>query len=442
MVFSLALASVIMSSPIPTSQSSVGNTAPVKLKGWPLLDDLSKRTLKFFIERSHPVTGFTKDRSRNFTEKDSEDHVVASIASVGFALSAYGIAAERGWMPRSEAIKVSRKTLHSMMTLAPQHHGWFYHWINWETGKREWKSEVSTIDSAIFWCGMILNAEALRDPEITKMSDKIMSNIDWSYMRTNGGTKPSKQTITMGWHDESTFIPAEWDELSENAMIYLLMLGYDKNTPASTWTSFKRKEAKAYGKTCITGGPLFLHQMSQIFFDFKNKRDSLGIDYWANSRVVTLLQRQYGAENPKKFKGYSDQIWGLSACDIPSGYGAQGFPGWGDDNGTVAPPAAIASMMFTPKESLQAAEAYASQYPQAYGRYGLSGGINPGKDWFSPDVIGIDIGQMMLGIENARDGLPNKLFMRNAAIRRGMDRAGFKVTREGKLEDRNVYASK
>jgi hypothetical protein len=181
--------------------------------------------------------------------------------------------------------------------------------------------------------------------------------------------------------------------------------------------------------------------MSQIFFDFKNKRDVLGIDYWANSRVVTLLQRRYGKENPKRFKGYSDTLWGLSACDIPTGYGAQGFPGWGDDNGTLAPPAAIASVMFTPTESIQAAESFLKTYPKCYGRYGFAGGINATKDWIAPYAIGIDIGQMMLGIENARDGLPNRLFMQHPLVKRGMERAGFKVTQEGPTEARKVKLS-
>jgi hypothetical protein len=399
-------------------------------KGWPLVDDASKRAFRYFVERSHPVTGFTKDRSRNFFPTDSDDHFVASIAAVGFALSAYGIGAERGWMPRKEAIAVSRKTLKSMLEVAPKHRGWYYHWLHWETGKREWNSEVSTIDSAIFWCGMILNERALRDPEITRMTNQILGAIDWKYMLTNGGAKPNKLTVTMGWRDEEGFLQHDWDVYSENAMIYLLMLGGDSTVPADAWKAFQRKRVEAYGKKCLTGGPLFLHQMSQIFFDFKNKRDVLGIDYWENSRVVTQLQREYGKVNPNKFKGYSNKLWGLSACDIPGGYGAQGFPGWGDDNGTLAPPAAIASVMFTRAESIEAAEEFLRVYPNSYGRYGFAGGINASKDWIAPDVIGIDLGQMMLGIENARDGLPNRLFMQHPLIQRGMKRAGFRVTQE------------
>jgi hypothetical protein len=288
---------------------------------------------------------------------------------------------------------------------------------------------------------MILNERALKDPEITKMTDKILKAIDWKYMQTNGGEKPEKKIFTMGYRD-GHFLDSDWGEYSENAMIYLLALGSNANFPDNLWESFERKKVTAYGKTGYSGGPLFMHQMSHIFFDFKGKRDRLGIDYWANSRLMTLLQRQYATENPQHNKGYSKDIWGFSACDVPSGYGAQGFPGGylGDnfDNGTLAAPAALASMMFTPKESIASAEEFYNQYRSAYGKYGFSSGINPNENWHSQDMIGIDQGQMMLGIENARDGWPNRIFMSHPMIQKGMKKAGFRQTNEGPIESRPV----
>jgi hypothetical protein len=405
-------------------------------KGWPLLNDISKRTFNYFVERSHPVTGFTKDRSRNFQEKDTDDHVVASIAAIGFALSAYAVGEHRGWMSRSEAIKVSRKTLKHMIEVAPKHRGWFYHWLNWETGKKEWDSELSTIDSAIFWCGMITNERALKDPEITRMSNQILKAVDWKFMLTNGGSKPNKKTLTMGWRPNQGFLTAEWNGYFESAMLYLLMLGSDESIPADTWKGFERKHFKGYGQEVLTGGPLFLHQMSHIFFDFKGKRDMMGYDYWVSSRNNTLAQIEYAKQNPKKYKGYGGGIWGLSACDIPDGYGAQGIFGDWADNGTLAPPCAVASMMFTPKESLASAEAYVRLFPETYGKYSFVTGFNPSKGWVSKDMIGIDHGQMQLGIENARDGFPNKAFMSSPLVQRGMKRAGFRVTQEGPVEKR------
>ena len=425
-----------------TSIVALAALAPqnANLRGWKLLDDNSRRAFNYFVERSDPVTGYTKDRSANFAVEDNPEHVVASIAAIGFALSAYAVGEHRGWITRSQAIKLSRNTIKHMLEDAPKSHGWYYHWLNWKTGKIEWNSEVSTIDSAILWSGMMLNERALKDPEITKMTNKIFAGIDWKYMLTNDGEKPKKQLFTMGYRG-GKFLDSDWAELSENAMITLLALGAAPSLPSSLWTSINRKEVTAYGKTGFSGGPLFMHQMSQIFFDFKGKRDSLGIDYWANSRLMTLLQRQYAIENPKHNKGYSKDIWGFSACDIPSGYGAQGFPaGYLNeefDNGTLAAPATLCSMMFTPKESMAAANAFYKQYRDAYGRYGFSSGINPNENWHSKDMIGIDQGQMMLGIENARDGWPNKVFMSHPIAQRGMKRAGFKLTIEGPVENRN-----
>lgn len=411
------------------------------LSGWKLLDDNSRRAFDYFIEATHPQTGFTKDRSSNFTPTDSGDHYVASIAAIGFALSAYAVGDHRGWILHDEAVRRARNTVKNMLEVAPKSHGWYYHWLNWQTGKIEWNSEVSTIDSAILFCGMILCEQALKDPELTRLTNKVLGAIDWKYMLNNGGAKPNKKTFTMGYR-EGNFLDAEWAEYSENAMIYLLALGSDSSLPDSLWESFERKKVTEYGKTGLSGGPLFMHQMSQIFFDFKGKRDRLGIDYWANSRLMTLLQIEYATKNPKKFKGYSKDIWGFSACDVPDGYGAQGFPGGylGDnfDNGTLAAPATLASMMFTPKESMAAAEAFYNQYRNAYGRYGFASGINPSRNWHSPDMIGIDQGQMMLGIENARDGWPNKTFMGHPIVQKGMMRAGFKETKEGPVESRPV----
>ena len=416
-------------------------TSAPDLSGWKLLDDASHRAFNFFVERSDPVTGFTKDRSANFSEQDNPEHVVASIASVGFALSAYSVGAHRGWMTREVAIRKARNTVRHVIDLAPKSHGWYFHWLNWKTGKREWNSEVSTIDSSIFWCGLILCERALHDPELTRLTNKILGSIEWKYFLTNGGEKPNKLTFSMGYRD--TFLNSEWGEYSENAMIYLLALGSDPTVPSKTWESFERKKVTEYGKTGLSGGPLFMHQMSPVFFDFKGKRDRLGIDYWANSRLMTLLQKEYFTKNPNHFKSYGKDIWGLSACDVPDGYGAQGFPpGYLHnefDNGTLAPPCALASAMFTPKESTAAAEAFYNQYRSAYGRYGFSSGINPSKDWHSKDMIGIDQGQMLLGIENARDGWPNKTFMSHPIAQLGMKRAGFRVTNEGPVESRSVF---
>ena len=418
---------------------SFSRSSHQELNGWKLLDDASHRAFNYFVEQSNPKTGLTKDRSTNFGEHD--DRVVASIAATGFALSAYSVGVHRGWMLRDEAVKRAIKTVQHILDLVPRDHGWLCHWVNWESGKREWKSEISTIDSAIFWSGLLLAERGLQDPELTRLTNLVLAEIDWKYFLTNGGSVPTKLTFSMGFRDK--FLDSEWSQYSENAMLSLLALGTDPGVPSKTWESLERKRVTEFGKTGISGGPLFMHQLSHVFFDFSGKRDRLGIDYWANSRLMTLLQREYCSANPSHRRGYSPDIWGLSACDIPNGYGAQGFPagylGSNFENGTLAAPAALASMMFAAKESMAAAEAFYGQFRSAYGRYGFSSGINPGTDWHSQDVIGIDQGQMMLGIENARDGWPNKVFMSHPIAALGMKRAGFRVTNEGLLESRKVF---
>ena len=419
------------------------------LKGWALLDDASKRAVRYFVERSNPETGFTKDRSRNFTAEDSSDHTVASVAAIGYALAAYGIAARRGWMTHAEAVARTQRTVHSLLTLAPKHEGWYYHWLDWKSGERQWKSEVSTIDSGILFSGLIIAEEALKDDEITRETEQILKAVNWTYFLTDDGAKPDSLTICMGWHPEDGFIPARWSGYFEHMMLLVLGLGSDPKMPAAAWAAVDRPVLHDYGYSFFGGGPLFIHEMSHVLIDFKGKRDSLGNDYWVSSRNITLMQRAYCEANPKHFAGYDINTWGLSACDVPPspeeaahdtsgnahGYGVQAVPN-GNDNGTLAPPAALASVLFTPAESIAAAENFMATYPKAYGRYGFSSGINPSRNWIGPDVIGIDQGQMMLAIEAARDGLPQRLFMGHPAISRGLERIGLHKTNEGLLSSR------
>lgn len=421
------------------------------LKGWALLDDASKRALRYFIERSNPVTGFTKDRSTNFTDEDNPDHTVASIASVGYALAAYGIGEKRGWITREDALKRTKRTIHAMLTVAPKHEGWFYHWLDWRTGERQWKSEVSTIDSAIMFSGLIIAEEALKDLEVTADTQRILAAINWNYFLTDNGAKPSSRTISMGWHPEDGFINARWTGYFEHMMLLVLGLGLDKQMPDGVWDAEERPVLTEMGYSFFGGGPLFIHQMSHCLIDFKGKRDRLGNDYWVSSRNITMYQRAYCAANPKHFNNYDINTWGLSACDTPPSkeaaardgadahdYGVQAVPN-GNDNGTLAAPSALASVLFTPKESLAAADSFMKKFPKAYGRYGFSSGIDVNTGWIGPDVIGIDQGQMLLCIEAARDGLPQKLFMGYPAVKRGLARIGLHKTEEGPLEKRPLH---
>lgn len=415
-----------------------GTGAPTTASDWKILDDLSQRAVRFFCENSNPVTGLTKDRAANLKPFDTYD--VASIASTGYALSAYAIADKRGWLDHQEALARVRKTLHTFDGGVESVHGWFYHFLDWNTGKRDWNCELSSVDSSILFAGMLVAKQAFHDPEVTRLTDKIMAKVDWKWMLTSGGKEPDSLAFCHGWSPEKGFLPYHWSNYSEQSMLYFQAYGAYPGMPRASWASIKRPLAEYGGHRMLSGGELFMHQMSHGYFDFAGRRDKLGIDYWVSSREMTLANRQYAIDNPKHKKGYGENVWGFSSSDTPTGYG--GNTPWNKDDGTFVPTGEIASLPFTPEESLAAARELTKNFQSSYGRYGYSNGINPDKDWTDPDVIGIDLGMMLLMIENYRDGLVWKLSMADPINAKGFAAAGFKKTEEGPLNDRVLQITK
>lgn len=404
-------------------------------KGEPLLDELEHRAVRFFWEQSHPETGLTKDRATNFAT--SEDRPVASIASVGFALTAYSIGVKRGWLSRAEARSRTLLTLKTINTVLPNEHGWCYHFIDWKTGARMWNCEASTIDTSIMLAGMLVAQQFWHEKAIDTLVNAFVKRLDWEWMMTDGGKKPNERTICMGFRPEEGFLNARWQAFDECKMLYVQGYGLS-DISTEGWSRITRESVNYKGLDLIRGGPLFMHQMSESFYNFKDLRDPLGYNYWVETKNATLANRQYCIDNPKGFKMYGPGFWGLSACDYPDGYNAFGAPGWINDDGTITPTSAVASMPFTPKESLEAAERLAVDCPKSVGRYGFSNGINPTRSWTGPDVIGIDLGMMMCGIENYRTGFVNQMSHSHPAIKRGFDRVGFKSSKgdAGKLLDK------
>ena len=405
----------------------------------PLLDDVSQRAVKFFWEQSNPDTGLAKDRAANFSDKD--DHTVASVAATGFAMSAYAIGAHRGWIPRQKALDRAVMTMEFLNTKGQKEHGWFYHFIDWRDGSRVWKTEASSVDTGLLIAGCLIAQAEFKDAKFDGEVKKMLAAIDWNWMLTDDNAMPNSATLCMGWKPETGFIKDRWGEQWEENFLFVLALGAYPQMPNSAWKVIKRPIITFHDFTLINGGPIFLHQMSQGFIDFAGKRDSLGIDYWVEGRNACLADRQYCIDNPKKFKGYGPNIWGLNAGDSPNGYVGNGAPGFGSDDGTVSPTGAMASAMYIPDEAAAAAAAMKEGFPNSYGRYGFSNGICPAQNWVGPDVIGIDLGMVMLSIENARDGLPHKLSMGNPIIKVGMQRAGFHKTEEGPLTSRPLQVT-
>lgn len=391
-----------------------------------LLDDLQRRAVSYFWKESHPKTGFTKDRASNFKE---DDFNVASCAATGFALASYPIGVERNWLSRKDALARTKLTLKSLLTVHARHKGFFYHFVNWETGKREWNSELSSIDTAILIAGVIVAREYWQDPEVASLADRIINGPDWKWMMTDGGAKPNEVFVSMGWIPEKGFIEARWlrHAYSEESMLYIFAYGSRPELTTAGWDRGRREIVRDYGLEYLTGGPLFIHQMSHGFIDFSEKRDRLGFNYWFSTQQNTLAQRAYAIRNPKGFKAYGENFWGLSASDSPDGYRAFGIPDMYEDNGTITPTCVAASMPFTPAESMACLENLKKNYPSAYGRYGFSNALNPTRNWVGPEVIGIDLGMMLVGVENYRTGLIHRLTGKNPTVKRGMERLGFRT---------------
>ncbi|CAN5371680.1 glucoamylase family protein [soil metagenome] len=398
----------------------------------PLIDDLQHRAVTFFWEQSDPTTGFTKDRAANDAAKPAPNEI-ASSASVGFALVAYSIGVERKWLDRKDALARTRTTLRHLVSDWPHEHGWLYHFVDWKTGARQWNCEASTIDTSICLAGVIAAERYWKDPEITRDAQAFIRRIDWKWALTDNGAKPDESHFSMGWTPEKGFIVSRWENFDECKMLYVQAYGLS-DVRTDGWDKIKRQPVVYKGFDMITGGPLFMHQMSEAFYNFRGMRDRQGYSYEIESRNAALGNRQYCIDNPKGFKGYGPDLWGLSACDFPGGYNAFGAPGWIQDDGTITPTSAVASIQFIPKEAMSFAEAMRRDHPEAWGRYGFPNGYNPNQKWVGPDVIGIDLGMMLLAIENHRTGLPMKLSAANPLIGKGMQRAGLRKASDANEE--------
>lgn len=389
-----------------------------------LLDQLERKAVSFFWEESNPKTGLTKDRAGNFKP---DSYQVASIASTGFALAAYPIGTERKWLNRQAAKRRTITTLKTILTKLDGTNGWYYHFVNWETGKREWKCELSSIDTSILLAGAIIANEYWKDPEVTKLFNSIMKRVDWGWFMADVDGKKPHEFFNMGWRPEAGYERATWAGYCELLMLYIQAYGFS-NVPTTGWDKMWRNSYTYGGYQYLEGGPLFMHQMTNGFYDMSNRRDRQGYSYWVSTRNATLSNRQYCIDNPKHFLGYGPAFWGLTSCDTPDGYrGPGGPPREGDDNGTIAPTCVLASLEYTPKESMEFALGFKKANPKAWGRYGWSNGFNLQRDWVDPDVLGIDLGMMLLGIENYRTGLPHKLSWSNPNVRLGYVRAGLKT---------------
>ena len=393
--------------------------APFSEQDDAFLNELERATFQYFATCAHPETGLVKDRNRT---SGGDGREVASIAATGFGLTALCIAAERGWLPQIDALERARTTLRFLRERMPQERGFFYHFVNWRTGEREWQCELSSIDTAILLCGVLTCRQYFRDDAIRQWAGEIYDRVDWAWMM-NGGA-----LLSHGWKPETGFLKSRWDTYCEHMMLYLLAIGAQKQAiPATAWDAWQRPQFVYAGLRYISPRePLFVHQFSHAWFDFRGRRDR-HTDYFENSVQATKAHRAFCATLRRKFPHFGEDVWGITASDSRRGYVAWGGPPeLGPLDGSLVPAAAGGSLPFLPAESLRCLRTLRARFgSQAWTRYGFADAFNPADGWVAPDVIGINAGITLLMAENARTAFVWKTFMKNPQVLSAMEKVGF-----------------
>ena len=387
------------------------------------LDDLERRGCLFFAEQANPHTGQVLDRVTWINSTGTLDpRRMASIAATGFGLSALCIADKRGYQPTAQVIEQVRRTLRYHCNTLPHEHGFFTHFNDIETGEPWRNSEISSIDTAILLCGVLTaRAHFHHDTEIVRLATAIYERVDFPWM-LNG-----EQTLSMGLR-KGAFLDSRWSHYCELMMLYLLALGSPTHPiDPACWDAWSRPPMRYAGFNYISAAdPLFVHQYSHAWFDFRNKRDKYA-DYFANSILATRAHQAFCVDLGKP---YSADYWGISASDSQHGYTIWGGPPALDHvDGSVVPYATAGSLPFLPSACLRVLHSLKDLYgKQAWGRYGFCDAFHPDARYYDPDVLGIDLGIGVLMAENLRSGFIWKTFAQNPEIAVAMRRAGFHKT--------------
>lgn len=419
------------------------------------LHQLQYRSFCYFWELANPENGLIPDRYPTPS--------FCSIAAVGFGLSSYIVGVERGWITRQQAASRVLLTLRFFYH-SPQnseainttgYQGFYYHFLDMKTGHRYANVELSTIDTTLLVAG-ILSCQTYFDQdnpienEIRDLADQIYRRINWQWCC------PRAPLVSMGWHPETGFIPSDWEGYNEAMILYLLALGSPTYPlPESTWQEWTKTYVwgEYYGQRHVQFSPLFGHQYSHIWCDFRYIQDDYmrqkNSTYFANSRAACYAQQAYCKANPQGWLGYSDMIWGLTASDGPAdvtaiyqgksvqfhSYFARGVSLIEEcDDGTIAPTAAGGSIPFAPEICIPALKAMHQQYgDKLWGEYGFYDAFNPSygqHGWVDHDYLGIDNGPIVLMIENHYTGLIWNIMQKNPYLQKGLQRAGFRVKEE------------
>lgn len=390
------------------------------------LDLVQRRAFDYFWHETDSATGLTRDRGRNFAS--SEEIEIASIAASGWTLSAYVIGAERGWVKREDALSRAKATLRTLADGPVRNvNGFFPHFVDVFTGKDQPGTEISTIDTVLFLAGMLTAMEYFGDSEVTALATRIYERIDWNWARDNDA-----HLVSMGVDAGGKFLPYKWGSaVDESPLVYLLGLGSPTHPlPDGCWDALSRQPGFFDGFEFMTIGgqqtPLFLYPA--LWYDFRGRKDKSGMDFHANAATALLAMREYCIQQAKPFPGcYGPELWGLGPADGPGDkYVVYGFPpGTPPMDGTVIPYVAGGAVPILPNHAIRTLRKIYDEGRRGWGKYGFPDSLNLGTKFFPRDVIGIDQGTILLGIENHRSGLIRRLFSNNSWIREATRRIGW-----------------
>jgi hypothetical protein len=412
-----------------------------------LLDRLQRGALTYLAQYSNPDNGLVADTSRRGSP--------SSIAVVGFALSCYPIAVERGWMTRGAAAAQTLQALRFFWN-SPQNDGpdatgfkgFYYHFLDMQSGRRVWRCELSLVDSSLLLAG-ILTAGSYFDGsgnevEIRALSDQLYQRVDWRWAQNE------QETVAQGWKPECGFLHYGWEGYNEATIVYVLGMGSPSHPLSKSsfagWGCTYQWE-NLLGQDVLYSGPLFTHLFSHAWIDYRGIRDAFmrdkDSDYFENTKRTIAIHREYGARNPRGYVGYDRNLWGITAGDGPGnlllrqssrdrrffGYMSRGAP-LGPDDGTIAPWAMLATVPFGADIALRGTRHLLRAYPEVCRNDRFCSGFNPslaegGQGWLSDGWFGLDQGLLIMMIENYRSGLVWELTRNCPWVRAGLKGAGF-----------------
>ena len=399
-----------------------------------LLTLVQKQTFRYFWDFAHPVSGMARERSNPAYGYGDE---VVTTGGTGFGVMATIVAVERGWITRDTAARQLLKIV-AFLSKSDAYHGVFPHWLNGTTGRTIPFSRkddgADLVETSYLFQGLLcvrqyFNQDNNLESELRNRINSMWNEIEWSWF-----TKGGEEVLYWHWSPNNGWamnFPVRG--YNECLIMYVLAASGERYPVSSAvyhrgWAQSNFfKNGKAYYGIKLPlgfdyGGPLFFSHYSFLGLDPSHLEDRYA-NYWEQNKNHTLINRAWCIDNPKKFKGYGENCWGLTASDNFEGYNAHAP---GNDLGVITPTAALSAFPYTPEFSMKALKHfYFDLGDKIWGEYGFTDAFSESHNWYARNYLAIDQGPIIVMIENYRTGLLWKLFMSCPEIQNGLKKLDF-----------------